>query len=156
MDGVTIRRFEDGDATSIRELATRLTEGVAAWRAPDKVLATIQLWIETAIEKSNDDTYVLLVADDSDAGVVGFISANVQQHYIDGVDAYIGEIVVHEEHGRRGIGRGLIDAVTEWAGEQGCQRLTLQTGAANSGARTFYESLGFNYEDVSFAREISS
>ena len=154
MDSVEIRPFRSDDAPRVHELGARLTEGVAPWRSPERVSSTINEWIGTAITKADDDTHLLLVADDSDHGVVGFIAANVQQHYISGVDGYIGELAVSESHARRGIGKTLIDEATTWAKASGCERMTLQTGAANSGAIAFYESLGFVHEDVALAREI--
>jgi ribosomal protein S18 acetylase RimI-like enzyme len=47
--------------------------------------------------------------------------------------------------GRRGRGAGtaLMAFVDQWATEQGCRRLILDTAAANSGALRFYRRLGY-------------
>lgn len=122
---------------------------------PARIVETIEAWIDGALTKNSDDDHLVLVADDPDGGVVGFIAVNVQEHYISGRDAYIGELAVDHAHGGKGVGAALVARATDWAREHGCERLTLQTGAANQGARRFYERLGFEYEDVSFARTIS-
>ncbi|MGI9093560.1 MAG: GNAT family N-acetyltransferase [Mycobacteriales bacterium] len=41
-----------------------------------------------------------------------------------------------------------MDAVETWASSHGLERITLDTGAANAGARAFYGRLGFGDEEV--------
>lgn len=154
MDVVRIRPYKPPDEAAVRRLSPRLTEGFAPWRESAKVEATISGWIDAALGKHDETDHVVLVAEIDDRGVVGFIAANAQQHYIDGRDGYIGELAVDEAAEGHGVGRQLVAAVTEWARTQDCGRLTLQTGAANERARRFYEQLGFEYEDVSLARPI--
>jgi len=153
MDQVSIRRFEPADERAVRSLSQRLSEGFAPWRDPTKVTAAIGTWIDAALEHENADGHLLMVAARG-VDVLGFIGVEVQDHYISGRDAYIGELAVADEAEGRGIGRQLLAAGTEWARAQGCERLTLQTGAANARARTFYEQLGFDYEDVSMAKPL--
>src|SRR3954463_13003767 len=43
-----------------------------------------------------------------------------------------------------------------WAAERGFEYLTLETGAANNGARAFYASLGYCEEDVRITKRIES
>lgn len=155
MTELNIRPCEESDEPRIRAISNRLQEGFAPWRSQSKIAATIEGWIDAALASRSDDDHLVLVADDADAGVIGFIAVTVQQHYISGRDAYIGELAVDASHGGKGIGAALVAEATTWAGDQGCERLTLQTGAANHGARQFYERLGFDYEDVSLARGIS-
>lgn len=44
---------------------------------------------------------------------------------------------------RAGVGRMLVDAVTEWAAKKGLQRVTLKVTSKNDGAMVFYERMGF-------------
>ena len=46
-------------------------------------------------------------------------------------------------HGRRGIGRGLIETAADWARERGLHDLTLTTFAAVPWNAPYYERLGF-------------
>jgi len=71
------------------------------------------------------------------------------------VDLYIGELVVDVEWERQGVGRALVEALGEHAGRLGIDRITLETGAANTPARRFYSSLGFEEEDVRLTRVLS-
>lgn len=153
MTDFVIRGFEPDDEVDVRRLTPRLAEGFASWRDPAKVHEAVNGWINTALDNSQTDGHALMVATHN-GGVIGFISIALQHHYIAGRDAYIGELAVDETIESRGVGRALLAAATDWARAQGCERLTLQTGAANARARGFYEKLGFSYEDVSMAREL--
>jgi GNAT superfamily N-acetyltransferase len=73
----------------------------------------------------------------------------------DGSRVLHGELVVAEAMERRGIGARLLGAAEAWAVERGLERLTLETGAANSGARAFYAAAGYVEEDVRLTKEIS-
>ena len=42
-----------------------------------------------------------------------------------------------------GVGRALLDAVTVWARDRGCDRLVLSVTETNETARRFYEACGF-------------
>jgi ribosomal protein S18 acetylase RimI-like enzyme len=42
-----------------------------------------------------------------------------------------------------GAGRALLDAVTGWARDRGCDRLVLSVTESNAAARAFYEAFGF-------------
>jgi GNAT superfamily N-acetyltransferase len=57
-----------------------------------------------------------------------------------------GEIVrmsVHQDHRRRGIGGALASALVQSARVQGLDHVVVETNAAWSGARSFYEQSGF-------------
>lgn len=45
-------------------------------------------------------------------------------------------------------------AAEEWARSHGLARLSLETGAANTVARRFYEKLGYEVEDVQLSRPL--
>jgi len=70
--------------------------------------------------------------------LVGFAIA----HPLDG-SAYLHELDVDSAHGRRGLGRRLIDAVAEWARQEGLQAITLTTFRAVPWNAPYYARLGF-------------
>lgn len=149
-----VRPYQPADEAAVRHLSERLTEGFAPWRDSGKVQRAIAGWLDDALAAAGTADHALLVADVAGHGVVGFIGVNAKDHYISGRDAYIGELAVDSSVEGQGIGRQLLSAAEAWAEANDCERLTLQTGAANERARRFYEGLGFQYEDVSMARTI--
>lgn len=80
----------------------------------------------------------LWVAVDGDNVLVGFATALV----IDS-KAHLHEVSVDPSHGRRGIGRRLVEAVCDWAVSQGFDRITLSTFRDIPWNAPFYSQLGF-------------
>lgn len=152
----SIRPFEMKDQPAVLEISPRLTEGFAPWRVPERVDSTVRGWVEKAIADHDEDGDFLVVAESQDGEIVGFLGAHVQDHYISGRDAYVGEVAVAHSDEGAGVGRALLDAAEAWARSMGCERFTLQTGAANTRAREFYRRLGFVEEDVSLAKELDA
>jgi len=56
---------------------------------------------------------------------------------------HISRLGVLESHRRSGLARGLVEAVIDTARERGDPRLTLFVWEDNTGARKFYDTLGF-------------
>lgn len=86
-------------------------------------LAGGRLWVATA--------------EDDDA-IVGFAVATIV-----GDDAHLDEVDVHPDHGRRGIGRALVETVCDWARASGFAAITLTTLHDVPWNAPFYERLGF-------------
>lgn len=61
---------------------------------------------------------------------------------------FLEEISVHPAHGRRGIGKALIEMLCNWAIEQGYPAMTLMTFQDVSWNAPFYSRLGFRVLDV--------
>jgi GNAT superfamily N-acetyltransferase len=78
------------------------------------------------------------VACDSNDSPVGLIVASIR-----GENAYIEELDVLPQHGRRGLGRQLIEIVCRWAIEQGCEAVDLSTFRDVSWNGPFYRKNGF-------------
>lgn len=69
---------------------------------------------------------------------VGFAVASVVAH-----SAYLDELDVHPDHGRRGLGRRLIDCAAEWARREGHDDLLLSTFSSIAWNAPYYSRLGF-------------
>jgi len=78
------------------------------------------------------------VAVDEQDEPVGFAVA----HEVDGA-AYLHELDVHPQHGRRGLGTRLIDEVTAWAKACGYPAVTLSTFVSIPWNAPYYQKLGF-------------
>ena len=88
------------------------------------------------------DSGRLWTATTGEGGVVGFAMADV----VDG-EAYLVEVDVSPEYGRRGIGRDLVQTVIAWARESGFGTLWLITFNHIPWNAPFYEKLGFSTVD---------
>jgi len=78
------------------------------------------------------------VLTDVDDQPVGFAAASE----LDGA-LYLEEIDVHPAHGRRGLGRRLIETLCVWAEEQGYPAITLSTFRDVPWNAPFYSRIGF-------------
>lgn len=141
-----VRRCTAHDAAAVRELASRLTTGVATWRDQTAVRSAVDGWVDAALT-GHDDQHPVFVAE-TDGRVVGFATAGTRRHWTGDIDAYIGELAVATDHTRHGLGRALVDAVESWARHAGYTRITLETGARNHAARSFYQRLAYTDEEV--------
>ena len=151
---IQVRRYEEKDREAVLALAPRLAEGVAPWRSVERVQRAVARWVEDALTQSGEPGRFVFVAEAGEQ-VAGFVAGEERTHWTGQVDLYIGELVVDAEWERKGVGRALVEAVSEYAGRVGVERVTLETGAANASARGFYRSLGFEEEDVRLTRVLS-
>ena len=84
----------------------------------------------------------LWIAAAPDGELVGFAQVVI----LDGV-AHLDEIDVIPEHGRKGVGSQLLDAVCRWARAAGYSKVTLSTFRDVPWNRPFYEKRGFRVID---------
>lgn len=146
-----VRRYEEADRPALLALAPRLAEGEAPWRAVDSVLSAVTGWVVEALDRSAEPGRLVLVAE-LDGMVAGFASGEERTHWSGDPELYVGELAVAPHYEGRGVGRALIDAVTDHAKQLGLTTITLDTGAANTSARAFYKRLGFEEEDVKLTK----
>jgi ribosomal protein S18 acetylase RimI-like enzyme len=74
-----------------------------------------------------------------DGAIVGFAVGWV----VDG-EGHLDELAVVPAHGRRGVGRALVDAVVAWTAAQGLPSITLTTFRDVPWNAPYYEKLGFH------------
>jgi GNAT superfamily N-acetyltransferase len=149
-----IRRYHDRDRDAVMALAPRLTAGVAPWRRSEAVAAAVRAWVDGSLKSQDVDDRPVFVAEDA-GRIVGFATAATRKHWSGDIDAYIGELAVAEDCTTRGIGRALVAAIETWARSFGHNRVTLETGASNSGGRAFYAALGYTAEEVVLTRDVA-
>lgn len=78
-----------------------------------------------------------------DGAILGYVLA---MQVLD--DLHINKIGTTSQARRRGVAKGLMDAVAAVAHDRGGALISLEVRRANETARAFYESLGFNVEYV--------
>ncbi|NUP62802.1 MAG: GNAT family N-acetyltransferase [Nonomuraea sp.] len=147
---VRIRPVREEDRPDVLALAPRLAEGVAAWRDHDAAVRAAERWLTASI----DGEGAVFVAEKG-GRVVGVVSVDRQWHFTGAEDAYVGELAVHPDSVRTGVGRRLLAAAEDWARDQGLRHLTLETGAADTTARRFYAALGYQEESVRLTRPLT-
>ncbi|MFM2485504.1 GNAT family N-acetyltransferase [Celerinatantimonas yamalensis] len=91
--------------------------------------------------------------------VIGFITATITQNetipfLVKFPICRIGSIVVDEHHRSRGVGRALMNAVHQWAREQGAKQVRLEVMAFNHKAHQFYTTLGFSQHSFIMAKPL--
>ena len=104
--GRFIRSAGEADRAGVLALAPRLAEGVAPWRGQEQARAAGARWLEDSLGSAEG---IVLVAVGGDT-VAGVISVRPATHFTGERDGYVGELVVAEDSGRRGIGRRLVAA----------------------------------------------
>ena len=109
-----------------------------------------------------DDPRISRAADDPPYGAEGLTRAATEQRAwvaVDDLGAVIGfavawavdgeghlsELAVTPAHGRRGVGRALVDEVLAWSAARGLPSVTLNTFRDVPWNGPFYEKLGFEY-----------
>lgn len=148
-----IRQFESGDGPAVRELhelamrdAGDFVEGV-----PEPDLADVEgRYVEP-------DDCEFLVAE-RDGAVVGMVATHPAAAWIladrftfDVPTAELTRMRVHPDHQRAGIGRRMVTELESWAADGGVEQFVLDVSEDNTGARRFYETIGFEYlRTVSF------
>src|SRR5574340_614058 len=58
--------------------------------------------------------------------------------------AVLEDVIIHNEHRGKGLGRRLVEHVLAWAGTEGMARVTLLADRDNKAALDFYRRLGFD------------
>ncbi|MEO8330682.1 MAG: GNAT family N-acetyltransferase [Candidatus Nanopelagicales bacterium] len=154
---VLVRPFVSKDREAILALVPRLVAGVAPYRDPEGVRASVVEWVRDSIDAVNgaEGKAAVFVAE-SNGGLSGFVSVEVRGHWSGGQDAYVGELVVAPGAVRTGVGRLLMSEAEEWARNRGLARLSLETGADNQTARTFYAAGGYVEEEVRLSKALES
>ncbi|MFM7737744.1 MAG: N-acetyltransferase family protein [Alphaproteobacteria bacterium] len=100
----------------------------------------------------------VLVAESAD-GVVGYLFAAIEPHsWKDLRDeaGWIHDLVVGEQVRRRGVGRLLLEAATDWLRSRGMPRVMLSTAARNEAGRAAFAAMGFRATMIEMAREIEA
>lgn len=92
-----------------------------------------------------DDSHMVLVADDDDGNVAGYISVHWLPYLLlSGPEGYISELFVKEDARGKGVGTALMNDVKEFAIVKNCSRLMLlNSRERDSYERDFYARFGF-------------
>lgn len=152
---VMIRRYHAGDHEAVISLSSRLTIGVAGWRDSAKVATAVRNWVQDSLASAHQENHAVFVAE-VDRRVVGIVTLGERGHFTGETDGYIGELITAEDHEGEGVGTALLDAAEEWTRRHGHPFVTLETGAHNAHALSFYRLRGYVDEDVRLTKNVGS
>lgn len=125
-----IRPFQESDRTGVVRLWRRC-DLVAAGNDPNRD-------IDLKIAYQPD----LLFVGESHGRVIATVMAGY-----DGHRGWINYLAVDPGHRRNGYGRELMAHAERALVELGCPKINVQVRPTNDGVRTFYEEMGYAYED---------
>lgn len=145
MGDVKIRKMTPVDGAAVTSLAQDLGYEVTLGQICERIGAI-----------QEDNLAVAYVAT-ADGVVVGWIQAHDRRLLQYPRVLEIGGIAVLEDLRGEGIGRRLVEAVSEWGQARGHDWLWVRSNTQRNNAHQFYESVGFGREKTSytFSRTIS-
>lgn len=121
------------------------------WR--DWAELRVELWPDSEtdmvdlLELIEAEGHTCLLACNADGRVLGMAEASVRHEYVNGTDSspvgFLEGWIVRASARGGGLGRLLIDAVAQWAREQGCTELASDSGLENTSAQAAHEACGF-------------
>ncbi len=154
-----VRPYHPGDRDFVLGLASRLTIGIAPWRDMEAMRAAMHRFIAESAATAQASGAVtssaaMFVAEDARATPLGFVTIARQVNFTGELQAYIGELAVCEAAEGAGAGWALLRAAEDWAREHGFSLVVLDTGAANTHARAFYERQGYGEESVRLVKAL--
>jgi GNAT superfamily N-acetyltransferase len=117
-------------------------------------------YIVEMLHRCRDCEGEVLVAD-ADGELAGYVTIlnRVQSDDLDDGDIEFGliaDLVVRQDFRGQGLGKDLMRAAENFAGENGVQWLRISVMAANQGARQLYASLGFDEIYIELEKELGA
>ncbi len=143
---VAVRRARAEDAAKLGEFATLLTEQHVGYD-PVRFASIVtpkgaEAFYRTRIDA--DDAAIVVAEIDDD--IVGFAYIKHEPQAFEDIlenAVWVHDIYVDETERASGVGRALMNAVTEEARRFGVEKVVLAVAAKNERARAFFASLGF-------------
>lgn len=122
---------------------------------PADEAAVIALWREALIDPApHNDPQISLqnkIAVDPELLLVAVVNCEVIGTVMGGYDGHRGwiySVAVQSTCRRQGIGSALVRRLEMELGRRGCLKVNLQVRSKNTGVIPFYESLGFQVEEI--------
>jgi len=147
MDDIVIRPAVEGDAQAIGELWEKL---VAYHHALDPRLPTASdggaALYARRVQDRIDDTHTRFIVAERDGVIVGYVLGvivdMVPEMFRPQVGGFLADIFVEETMRGHGIGRRLVEALTDWFHTRGVQHMEWYVAAHNDAGRKFWDAVG--------------
>ncbi len=139
---ILIREARREDASAIAAILRKL-----GWveRMKNETFTTTEQHVAHMLELAvNDDCTTVLVAEQPNGTVLGYLSVHWFPNLMRGIDGYISELFVHPDATGQGVGSRLLEAAQTCAAKRGCTRLLLMNRRIReSYQRGFYAKHGW-------------
>ena len=99
------------------------------------------------LERLLSDADAAVLVWDEEGDLMGFCTAQIEQAppvVEERARAEITDLFVREDSRRRGIGRRLVEVVTEWLRGQGVPRVEVRVAVRNAEGQAFWRALGYD------------
>ena len=133
MTGFSIREAREKDCAEIARLAGQL-----GYPASEEIM---RKRLERLLGSSDSAVFV---AEARDGGLAGWIHGVLTQFLESDFRVEIAGLVVDERFQRKGVGRGLVARIEEWAAGRGVEQASVRCRTTRAEAHRFYESLGYS------------
>lgn len=100
-------------------------------------------------EISSHKDHAIIVADDDNAKVIGWMHLQVHLSLVTDPRVEIAGLVVSEQYRGQGIGQKFVDEAERWAELNGFNQLRLSSNIQRTDAHRFYHRLGFDNKKTS-------
>jgi GNAT superfamily N-acetyltransferase len=138
---ITIRPANMGDTSALAAILRQLGWFEHINAEPEQ--ATEARVKENLIRCMAGENDTVLVAQNADGGIAGYIAVHWMPNLMSGLDGYVSQLFVGPVKGH-GVGTGLLDAVEREAVTRGCKRLLLfNRSIRESYRRGFYHKRGW-------------
>lgn len=152
MVGVTFRRLAAGDIGLLKDLLRVFGE---AFEDVETYQGAVpgDGYLRSLLAKPH---FIAIAACDGDAVIGGLAAYVLDKFERERREIYIYDLAVAGSHRRRGVARGLIDALKEVAREQGAYVIYVQADRGDVPAISLYESMGTREDVHHFDFQVSS
>lgn len=142
---VTIREAQATDRDQLIEMRVLLWPESTAEEQSEELDATLTTRMSGTLPG------IILVSQDQDGALTGFLDAGLRSH-ADGCDTarpvgFVEGWFVREAYRNQGVGRELMRAAEQWARAQGCIEMASDTQFDNQGSQDAHQALGFEVAD---------
>ncbi len=154
MNDIIIRKAQSEDM----EKLLSFEQGVIKAERPfDSTLKDDPLQYYDIPHMINADTIELVVAEiDNTVVGCGYVRIETSKHYLKHKShGYFGFMYVDTEYRGKGINNKIIDALAQWAGQQGIYELRLDVYHDNTTAIHAYEKAGFTKHMIEMRKPLS-
>lgn len=151
-----IRPATPDDAAAIRGLSARLRDQpIPSWR--DRAPIVSRLTDGLALYDGDlPEGHIVLVHEGADGRILGYAHAGLDADFFSGEpQGHLYYLATDPAAEGQGIGRGLMDAISDWTREQGCHELQLYVFATNDRGRAVYRRYGFQEDTLKMVKPLA-